>query len=84
MKIHHLNCGTLRPWATPGGLVCRVLLVETPAGLVLVDADHTGGLADFPFARVHLTTPRSAPPSTRAVPSNADATSRPSETTARS
>ncbi|MVU78811.1 MBL fold metallo-hydrolase [Nocardia sp. ET3-3] len=110
MKIHHLNCGTMRPWATPGGLVCHVLLVETPDCLVLVDsglglrdavdpaarfgparfyvrpafdpaeaaitqvrrlgydpgdvrhivlthldADHTGRLADFPWARVHLT-----------------------------
>jgi len=110
MKVHHLNCGTMRPWATPGGLVCHVLLVETPNGLVLVDtglgrkdaadpagrfgaarfyvrpafdeseaaitqitglgfdprdvrhvvlthfdADHTGGLADFPWATVHLT-----------------------------
>ena len=110
MKIHHLNCGTMRPPATPGGLVCHVLLVETDNGLVLVDsgfgsrdgeapgrrfgparhlirpafdpdesavrqlaglgfaaedvrdvvlthfdADHTGGLADFPAAQVHLT-----------------------------
>lgn len=110
LKVHHLNCGTMRPWATPGGLVCHVLLVETPDCLVLVDtglglrdaadpagrfgpsrfyvrpvfdraeaavvqvtnlgfdprdvrhvvlthfdADHTGGLADFPWAQVHLT-----------------------------
>ncbi|MGW6117966.1 MBL fold metallo-hydrolase [Nocardia sp. NPDC055165] len=110
MKVHHLNCGTMHPPATPGGLVCHVLLVETPRGLVLVDAglglqdsrspgprfgagrwyvrpvfdpaeaaitqiqrlgfdphdvrhivlthfdaDHAGGLADFPWARVHLT-----------------------------
>ncbi|WP_329409827.1 MBL fold metallo-hydrolase [Nocardia vinacea] len=110
MKVHHLNCGTMRPPATPGGLVCHVLLVETNRGLVLIDsglglrdavapgerfgparfyvrptfdpneaainqirqlgydpadvrhivlthfdADHTGGLADFPWARVHLT-----------------------------
>ncbi|MEV6303213.1 MBL fold metallo-hydrolase [Actinoplanes sp. NPDC051861] len=108
--IHHLNCGTLRPPGTPGGLVCHVLLVETPGGLVLVDSgyglrdaadpwrrvgmarllirpaldpaeaainqiralgqkpedvrdivlthfdgDHAGGLADFPWARVHVT-----------------------------
>ncbi|MFE0730150.1 MBL fold metallo-hydrolase [Streptomyces antibioticus] len=110
MKVHHLNCGTMRP---PGGLhlVCHVLLVETDtAGLVLVDtgfglqdvaapgrrlgamrhivkpaldpaetaarqverlgfgrddvrhivlthfdADHIGGLADFPHAAVHVT-----------------------------
>ncbi|QUQ63914.1 MBL fold metallo-hydrolase [Kutzneria sp. CA-103260] len=109
-KVHHLNCGTMRPLATPGGIVCHVLLVETPSGLVLVDSgvglrdvadpagrvgparfyirpafspaeaavnqvrqlgfdpndvrhivlthfdgDHTGGLADFPWAQVHLT-----------------------------
>ncbi|MFI9407942.1 MBL fold metallo-hydrolase [Nocardia sp. NPDC052316] len=110
MKVHHLNCGTMRPIATPGGLVCHVLLIETERGLVLVDsglgvhdarapgqrfgpgrffvrprfdpneaainqiqrmgfdphdvrhivithfdADHVGGLADFPWAQVHLT-----------------------------
>ncbi|MEV0339035.1 MBL fold metallo-hydrolase [Nocardia sp. NPDC050713] len=110
MKVHHLNCGTMRPPRTPGGLVCHVLLLETDTGLVLVDsglglrdaadpaprfgparfyvrpafdeseaavrqverlgydprdvrdivlthfdADHTGGLADFPWANVHLT-----------------------------
>ena len=43
MRIHQLNCGTLR---APGGdIPCRVLLVETPDGLVLVD---TGlGLQDI-------------------------------------
>ncbi|CCK32282.1 hypothetical protein BN159_7903 [Streptomyces davaonensis JCM 4913] len=111
MKVHHLNCGTMRPWRAPDGLVCHVLLVETDNGLVLIDsgiglkdvadpagrfgaarfyvrpafditeaairqvtalghdprevrhivlthfdADHTGGLADFPWAQVHLTT----------------------------
>lgn len=110
MKVHHLNCGTMRPIRTTEGLVCHVLLVETPGGLTLVDtglgtkdaadpsgrfggarfyvrptfdeteaavnqvtrlgfspsdvrhvilthfdADHTGGLADFPWATVHLT-----------------------------
>lgn len=110
MKVHHLNCGTMHPWGAPDGLVCHVLLVETPNGLVLIDsglglrdraapaqrfgparhfvrpvfdesetairqvqslgyhaadvtdivlthfdADHIGGLADFPHARVHLT-----------------------------
>ncbi len=109
MKVHHLNCGTMRPWRAPDGLVCHVLLVETDHGLVLIDsgiglkdtadparrfgaarfyvrpafdpsesairqvkalghdpqdvrhivlthcdADHTGGLADFPWAQVHL------------------------------
>ncbi|MFE6925575.1 MBL fold metallo-hydrolase [Nocardia sp. NPDC057663] len=114
MKVHHLNCGTMHPFATPGGLVCHVLLGETPRGLVLVDAglglrdshspgarfgpgrfyvrpvfdpgeaaitqirrlgfdphdvrhivlthfdaDHAGGLADFPWAQVHLTSAES-------------------------
>lgn len=115
MKIHHLNCGTMRPWAAPDGLVCHVLLVETPNSAVLIDtglglhdaadpagrfgparfyvrpafdpteaaiaqlpnlgfdphdirhivlthsdADHTGGLADFPWATVHLTAAENA------------------------
>lgn len=110
MKVHHLNCGTMHPIGAPCGLVCHVLLLETPGGLVLVDsglglldasqpgrrfgpsrafvrpafqaqeaaviqiermgfdpqdvrhillthfdADHVGGLADFPWAAVHLT-----------------------------
>ncbi|MEU7141515.1 MBL fold metallo-hydrolase [Nocardia sp. NPDC046473] len=110
MKVHHLNCGTMRPLGTPEGLVCHVLLLETDTGLALIDsglglrdvaepgarfgpsrffirpqfdetetairqierlgfdprdvrdvvlthfdADHSGGLADFPWARVHLT-----------------------------
>lgn len=110
MKVHHLNCGTMRPFGAPDGLVCHVLLIETNEGLVLVDsgygledavdpggrmgparyyvrpvfdvresavrqveqlgfspedvrhivlthfdADHVGGLADFPWAKVHLT-----------------------------
>ncbi|MFC9439313.1 MBL fold metallo-hydrolase [Nocardia sp. NPDC057030] len=110
MKIHHLNCGSMRPLGTPDGLVCHVLLLETDTGLALVDsglglrdaadpggrfgpsrffvrprfdeneaairqierlgfdprdvrdivvthfdADHTGGIADFPWARIHLT-----------------------------
>ncbi|MBZ3904793.1 MBL fold metallo-hydrolase [Streptomyces griseiscabiei] len=108
MKVHHLNCGTMLPLT--GALVCHVLLVEAPGGLVLVDsgfglrdiadpggrlgparhlikpvlraeetaarqvealgfrredvrhivvthfdADHIGGLADFPGAQVHTT-----------------------------
>lgn len=121
MKIHHLNCGTMCPAASPlvggkggwfdrGEMVCHCLLIETDAdGLVLVDTgfgtgdvkdpsrfsgffrtfvgprfdanetalahvrrlgldpndvrhivlthldlDHGGGMADFPWARVHL------------------------------
>lgn len=34
-KIHFLNCGTLKPWKMT--MVCRVLLLETSEGLVLVD-----------------------------------------------
>lgn len=48
MKVHHLNCATLCPYGgrllsgsgsltSPAELVCHCLLVETPAGLVLVD-----------------------------------------------
>lgn len=109
MKVHHLNCGTLKPPGV-GTLVCHVLLVESDNGLVLVDAgfgsldcadpgrfghirrrlirpafnpaetaltqiealgyqrsdvrhiivthldaDHIGGIADFPDAQVHVT-----------------------------
>ncbi|WP_214408606.1 MBL fold metallo-hydrolase [Sphaerisporangium fuscum] len=120
MKVHHLNCGSLREVAPvhdedgrlkPAPAVCHCLLVETPAsGLVLVETglgtvdiehpaeslgadwlafaqpvldpeetairqvrrlghsprdvrhivlthlhgDHTGGLPDFPHAKVHL------------------------------
>ena len=43
VKVHHLNCGTMRPRLTPA-LVCHVLLVETPRGLVLVDSGF--GLED--------------------------------------
>lgn len=43
MKIHHLNCGTLRVPTAP--LVCHVLLIETDAGLVLVDTGF--GLRDI-------------------------------------
>ncbi|AFM19155.1 Zn-dependent hydrolase, glyoxylase [Mycolicibacterium chubuense NBB4] len=109
MRVHHLNCGSMRPLMV-GAMVCHVLLVETDNGLVLVDsgfgsrdcerparlgtirrhlirpvldptetassqierlgfqrsdvrhviithfdADHIGGLADFPDAQVHIT-----------------------------
>lgn len=36
MRIHHLNCGTLRP--AGGRMVCHCLLVETADRLVLVDS----------------------------------------------
>ncbi|BEL07161.1 MBL fold metallo-hydrolase [Actinoplanes sichuanensis] len=44
MRVHHLNCGTMRPALTPGGLVSHVLLVETGDGLLLVDSGF--GLQD--------------------------------------
>lgn len=48
MRIHHLNCGTCCPWGgrvfdgiskglLHGHIVCHCLLIETDAGLVLVD-----------------------------------------------
>lgn len=48
MRIHHLNCGTCCPWGgrifdgtsrglLHGHIVCHCLLLETNAGLVLVD-----------------------------------------------
>lgn len=43
MKIHHLNCGTMCPFGVgegfklTGRFVCHCLLIETEAGLVLVD-----------------------------------------------
>jgi glyoxylase-like metal-dependent hydrolase (beta-lactamase superfamily II) len=43
MKIHHLNCGTMRVPSAP--LVCHVLLLETDMSLVLVDTGF--GLADI-------------------------------------
>jgi glyoxylase-like metal-dependent hydrolase (beta-lactamase superfamily II) len=42
MLVHHLNCGTMDSPGTP--IVCHVLLVETDAGLVLVDSGF--GLLD--------------------------------------
>lgn len=109
MKIHHLNCGTLKPILINMEALVYCLLAETGEGLVLVDTgfgtrdyslpspkmnfflnwmgvprdpqetalrqverlgfrpedvadiilthlhlDHAGGLADFPWARVHV------------------------------
>lgn len=64
VKIYHLNCGTMVPAAgalirAPGQaasgpcrLVCHVLLIETEAGLVLVDSGI--GLADIANANARL------------------------------
>ncbi len=42
MKVHHLNCGTIK---TPGApMVCHVLLLETDRGLALIDTGF--GLLD--------------------------------------
>lgn len=66
MRVHHLNCGTMRPFggrlvdASPGLLrraemVCHCLLIETPQGLVLVD---TGlGTSDVDDPRSSLPRP---------------------------
>lgn len=43
MKVHHLNCGTMRVPTAP--VVCHVLLIETGNGLVLVDSGY--GLDDI-------------------------------------
>lgn len=37
MKVHHLNCATMRPPLVAGGLVAHCLLIESDQGLVLVD-----------------------------------------------
>ncbi|WP_330271236.1 MBL fold metallo-hydrolase [Lentzea sp. NBC_00516] len=37
MKVHHLNCATMRPPLVAGGLVAHCLLIETDQGLTLVD-----------------------------------------------
>lgn len=43
-RIHHLNCGTMKPLLAPGGslmprrMVVHCLLVERPEGLLLVDS----------------------------------------------
>lgn len=60
MKIHHLNCGSLCPVggrlvtgkSGPANLVCHCLLIETEAGLVLVDTGF--GEADIAHANTRL------------------------------
>lgn len=58
MKVHHLNCGTMRPFGgrlvsgsgslfARAEMVCHCLLIETDAGLVLIDSGlGTGDVAD--------------------------------------
>jgi glyoxylase-like metal-dependent hydrolase (beta-lactamase superfamily II) len=51
MRVHHLNCGTCCPWGgrifdgeshglVHGHIVCHCLLIESDAGLVLVDTGY--------------------------------------------
>jgi glyoxylase-like metal-dependent hydrolase (beta-lactamase superfamily II) len=66
MRIHHLNCGTLRPFGRrringdglpfqAGRLVCHCLLIETDRRLVLVDTGF--GLDDIAEGRQSLVRP---------------------------
>ncbi|QDL91803.1 MBL fold metallo-hydrolase [Paroceanicella profunda] len=59
MRLHHLNCGTLRLFRAP--LVCRVLLLETDNGLVLIDTGFGMGDIEDPVTRLgpirHLVRP---------------------------
>lgn len=69
MRVHHLNCGTMRPFGgrlldgEPGvlrtaTLVCHVLLIEADDGLVLVDSGYgTADVAD-PAASLGRLLPR--------------------------
>src|SRR5688500_15190874 len=56
VRVHHLNCATMRPpsrrlingtggWLEAGEMVCHVLLIETGRELVLVDSGF--GVADI-------------------------------------
>jgi glyoxylase-like metal-dependent hydrolase (beta-lactamase superfamily II) len=51
VKVHHLNCGTMHPRGGPT-MVCHVLLVEAPDGLVLVDTGHGSHDCDDPARRI--------------------------------
>lgn len=79
LRIHHINCGTLCPHAGgligtpgaglgPGRMVCHCLLVETRAGLVLVDTGMGSGDIAHPAqlgrAFTALTRPRLDPAET--------------------
>jgi len=62
LRVHHLNCGCMCPlggriWdgfsrGPTGLLVCHCLLVETNAGLVLVDTGFGTGDMERPYARL--------------------------------
>ncbi|MET9200972.1 MBL fold metallo-hydrolase [Gordonia sp. NPDC003585] len=44
VRVHHLNCGSMRPLASPR-MICHVLAVETDDGIVVVDTGF--GLCDI-------------------------------------
>ena len=50
MKVHHLNCGSMRLPTYP--LVCHVLLAEAEHGLVLVDSGFGAGDCADPRRRI--------------------------------
>src|SRR5262245_20277012 len=80
MRVHHLNCATMRPFSRrlvngAGGLfeagvmVCHCLLVETEDGLVLIDsglgsADIADPVGSLGARFVRLTRPRLDPQET--------------------
>ncbi len=63
MRVHHLNCGAMRPYGGgymdgqtvgtgPSNMTCHCLLIETDDGLVLID---TGTVSSDPLGdRAHL------------------------------
>ena len=51
MKVHHLNCGTMKPPAT-ASVICHVLLVETDSGLMLIDTGFGSHDCADPAGRV--------------------------------
>ncbi|WP_026424739.1 MBL fold metallo-hydrolase [Actinokineospora inagensis] len=66
MRVHHLNCGSMRPLGgtlvdgspglfRPANIVCHVLVVEADDGLVLVDTGF--GVADLTNPRTNLPAP---------------------------
>lgn len=61
MRIHHLNCGSMCPLATPE-LVCHCLLLELSDRLVLVDAGYGEADVRSPQARLGRLFPKVAAP----------------------
>jgi glyoxylase-like metal-dependent hydrolase (beta-lactamase superfamily II) len=57
LRVHHLNCATLRPpmagLTEAGRMVCHCLLIETGAGLVLVDTGFGTGDVTRPEETLH-------------------------------